>query len=261
MYTLCFSFGLADAENIVELMREIDPDGTIRIEDEITDARRIINGTKPAVVWLSANDENFALAEDVHNSSGKTNFIFVAKDSNMAFNAMSVHASGYVLEPVTKEAVRTELKELRYPANEDKTLLKVQCFGNFDVFRKGRIMRFARSLSKEAFAYLVDRRGAGCTVPEICSVLWENRPIDTNLKSQCRVILASLKSDLETIGAGDVIVKEWNTWSIDADKISCDYYDFLRNEGKTLDAYRGEYMSQYSWAEMTSGSLYRMTNE
>lgn len=261
MYTLSFSFGLADAEKIVELMNRIDPEGTHRVEDRMTEVRHIIASMKPAVVWLAANDENFALVEEAHSTSGKTNFIFVAKDPEKAFSAMSAHASGYILEPVTEEAIRTELKELRHPVNEDETLLKVQCFGNFEVFSKGRIMKFARSLSKEAFAYMIDRRGAGCTVAEICSVLWENRPIDTNLKSQCRVILASLKKDLEAVGAGNVLVKEWNTWGVNADIISCDYYDFLRNKNKTEVTYHGEYMSQYSWAEMTSGSLYQMTNE
>lgn len=50
---------------------------------------------------------------------------------------------------------------------------------------------------KEALAYLIDRRGAGCTVGEICSVLWEDRQTDKKLKSQCRVIMAALKRELE----------------------------------------------------------------
>ena len=51
------------------------------------------------------------------------------------------------------------------------------------------------------------------------------------------------------------------TWGIDADRIECDYYDFLRSEGKNQDTYMGEYMAQYSWAEMTSGTLYQMAGE
>ena len=57
----------------------------------------------------------------------------------------------------------------------------------------------------------------------------------------------------------DVLVKGWNTWGVDAEKISCDYYDFLKNAGGTLNTYRGEYMAQYSWAEMTVGRLYNIT--
>lgn len=122
-------------------------------------------------------------------------------------------------------------------------------------------MKFARSLSKEAFAYLVDRRGAGCTVGEICSILWEDRQADKMLKSQCRVILGSLKKDLETVGAGDVIVKNWNTWGIDTGKISCDYYEFLKGDALAENSFRGEYMAQYSWAEMTIGRLLEMAGQ
>ena len=138
-------------------------------------------------------------------------------------------------------------------------MLMVQCFGNFEVFWKNGIVRFSRSLGKEALAYLVDRRGAGCTVGEICSVLWEDRTADKALKSQCRVILSSLKKDLEKIGAGDVIVKYWNTWGIDTSKLTCDYYAFLKKDSEAVNSFRGEYMAQYSWAEMTVGRLYNIT--
>lgn len=258
MYTLSFSFGLADSEKIIESMKKIDPKGTHRIVGKTDEMQRLITDAKPDVVWLAAEDKNFALAEKSRKGSPRTNFIFVAKTPDRAIDAIRVRASGFVLTPVTESAVRRELAEFRYPVSENEALLTVRCFGSFEVFSKGRIIRFARSLSKEAFAYMVDRRGAGCTVAEICAVLWENRPVDRSLKSQCRVILASLKKDLEAVGAEEVLVKGWNTWGVDADLISCDYFDYLRDADNTTEAYLGEYMSQYSWAEMTSGNLYRM---
>ena len=73
--------------------------------------------------------------------------------------------------------------------------------------------------------------------------------------------MASLRKDLEAAGAGDVLVKGWNTWGIDAAKIACDYYDYLRNADSAANTYRGEYMAQYSWTDMTSGSLYQMSDK
>ena len=261
MNTLCIARGFAQAEYINEIMHRIYPDGTHRIAEDSEDALRMTGKAAPDVVWLAATEENFALAEESLRRKLRINYIFAGNDGSAAADAFRVHASGYVMVPVTEETVRGELANLRYPSEGQEPVLRVQCFGNFEVFRHGRIIRFARSLSKEAFAYLVDRRGAGCTVSEICSVLWENRLVDTNLKSQCRVILASMKKDLEAVGAEDVLIKEWNTWGIDAGKISCDYYDFLKDQGKTPNMYRGEYMAQYSWAELTGGSLYQMTDE
>lgn len=261
MFTICACGNTDNAQKISSFMSKADPDGSHQRENDPEKVLGILGRAAPDVVWLDADEGGLSIARKGREILPRANFIFIAKGPEHAAEAMQLRASGYVIEPVTEEAVREELDNLRYPVSMDRTLLRIQCFGNFEAFSNGKIVRFARSLSKQALAYMVDRRGAGCTVSEICSVLWENRPIDTNLKSQCRVILASLKKDLEAVGAGAVLVKGWNTWGVDTARIECDYYDFLRSGDKAEDSYRGEYMAQYSWAEMTSGSLYQMTNE
>ena len=55
----------------------------------------------------------------------------------------------------------------RQVLREDDGRLRVQCFGNFEVFFGGLPLKFARSKTKELFAYLVNRRGAVCTVREL----------------------------------------------------------------------------------------------
>ena len=60
---------------------------------------------------------------------------------------------------------------------------------------------------------------------------------------------------LAAVGADDVLIKMWNVWSVDTGKINCDYYDFLRLDMSATNNFRGEYMTQYSWAEMTTGNL------
>ena len=57
------------------------------------------------------------------------------------------------------------------------------------------------------------------------------------------------------MGAEDVIVKAWNSCGIDTSKVECDYYDYLKGDNYALNSFQGEYMSQYSWAEMTLGEL------
>ncbi|MGL4282475.1 hypothetical protein [Eubacterium aggregans] len=41
------------------------------------------------------------------------------------------------------------------------------------------------------------------------------------------------------------------------EQIQCDYYDWLAGKASGINAYRGEYMSQYSWGEETHGVLER----
>ena len=43
---------------------------------------------------------------------------------------------------------------------------------------------------------------------------------------------------------------------MNTDNVECDYYKYLNGEPNALNSYSGEYMMQYSWAEMTNGFLY-----
>jgi two-component system LytT family response regulator len=60
---------------------------------------------------------------------------------------------------------------------------------------------------------------------------------------------------LERVGAADVFLKARNSFAVARDKLDCDFYSFLRGDSAAVNAYFGEYMTQYSWAEMTLGSL------
>ena len=120
-------------------------------------------------------------------------------------------------------------------------------------------MHFSRTMSKEAFAYLINKRGAGVSVAELCAVLWEERYAESGLKAQCRVLLRNLKMDLKKVGAENVLIKDWNAWSINAAAVNCDYYNFLQGDAYAINSFRGEYMSQYSWAEMSIGTMVRKT--
>ncbi len=263
MRTIAIDDQLSVANEVSEIMHEIDPEGTHEaFNDQMLALASIVND-KPDIAWLDIEMpglSGFEMAAGIKKISPDTNIVFITAYSQYALEAIGMHPSGYVIKPVTKEQLIDEINNLRQPAKkkEESAKLRVQCFGNFEVFCEGKMVRFSRSLSKEALAYLIDRRGAGCTVNEICSVLWEDKEIDTNRKSQCRVVLGSLRKDLEAVGAGDVVVKMWNTWGVDTGKVSCDYYDFLRNDKDAVNQFRGEYMAQYSWAEMTAVSLYDM---
>lgn len=135
--------------------------------------------------------------------------------------------------------------------------LRVQTFGNFGVFWDGTPVRFHRSRTKELFAYLIDRRGAGCTMGELISVLWEGRPDTSGVRSQLRSLIADLRGTLEELGEEAVVVKERNLIAVDPQQVDCDYYRFLAGDRGAVNAFQGEYMANYSWAEPTAGALNR----
>ena len=265
MVTLAVDDRLPTAQQIRDMMIEINPEGAHYAGNDPEEMLGSVDENKPDIVWLDIEMPGMSgleMAAEIKKKSSDTNIVFVTGFPEYAVDAFGMHVSGYVLKPATKEKLREEIENLRHPVPQNKeseSQLTVQCFGNFEVFGSEGMVQFSRSLSKEALAYLIDRRGAGCTVSEICAVLWEDRQADKKLKSQCRVIMAALKKDLENAGAGAVIVKNWNTWGVDTTKISCDYYEFLKGDNSSVNAFRGEYMAQYSWAEMTIGNLFDIT--
>lgn len=195
------------------------------------------------------------LARKLKETVPNINIIFVTGYSDFTAEAMAMHASGYIMKPVTPDKVKRELEDLRYPI-PDKVLMKVQCFGNFDVFTTdGKPIKFARSKSKELLAILVSKKGSSCTIKELTSILFENSEDDEKKKDYTQQLISTLIKTLRGLGIDKVINKSYNSISINTDLIECDYYKFNEKDPNSLVGYSGEFMAQYSWAEYVSGYL------
>lgn len=197
-------------------------------------------------------------AKRIREISPRTNIVFVTAYSDYALDAFPLHPSGYLVKPATAEKVRLELSNLRYPVQPDQTcMLRVRCFGSFEVFANGKPVSFAYQKTKEMLAYLVDRRGAACNTAELCAVLWEDKPDTLELRNYLRKLISDLSHTLASVGADGVFVKRRNSFAVAADQLDCDYYRMLRREISAINTYTGAYMSQYSWADMSLGALDR----
>ena len=179
------------------------------------------------------------------------NIIFVTGFSDYKGDAMDLRASGYILKPVTAEDVAAELKYLRFPiVPKSNALLRVQCFGNFDVFTPdGSHVRFERSKSKEIFAYLVHKHGSSCTFREIFAAIYEDEAYEQKLQNLLQTYIYAMIKSLKAVGADKVIIRSYNAISVNPDLLDCDYYRFKELDAGAVNAYQNEYMSQYSWAE------------
>ena len=47
-----------------------------------------------------------------------------------------------------------------------------------------------------------------------------------------------------------MLVHRRNAYSVNTNLISCDYYDYLDRKPAAEKLYRGEFIRQYSWAEV-----------
>ena len=54
----------------------------------------------------------------------------------------------------------------------------------------------------------------------------------------------------------DLLIREHRELAIRRDMVDCDYYRMLEGDMDALNSYRGKYMMEYSWAELTNANLY-----
>lgn len=191
------------------------------------------------------------LAEKLVELHPRCKIIFCTGHEEYAVSAFQIHAVGYLMKPITAEAVQKELDHIKGIKLTEK-LLTIKCFGNFEVLYNGELLPFKRRKSKELLAILVDRNGTGMTAKQICAILFPEDTDDTKNSAYLRQLVLDLKHTLKTVHAEDVFKHEIPYYRIDTDLVKCDYLSFLET-GKPK--FLGEYMTQYSWAERTCAML------
>ena len=192
-----------------------------------------------------------ALAEKIIASRPNCKIVFCTGYEEYAIPAFKLHASGYLMKPIAAEDVQGEIDNIKGIRQKEK-LLRVNCFGNFEVYVKEEKLVFKRLKTKELFAFLIDRKGAGMTAKQICAVLFPDDTDDTKNSAYLRQLFMDLKNTLKSVGAESVLCHETPCYRVDTGLIKCDYISYLET-GKP--EFHGEYMTQYSWAEETCAML------
>lgn len=266
-------------ENLHDAIVEAVPDAEVgdymRAE---TVLEAVKAGLRPDVVFSDIrmpDMDGLELAAAIRKMSPDTCIIFVTAYSQYALDAWKQHVQGYLVKPVIAEDIRETLAHLPLRSGQTKEngaaenagettakrkgktkdLLQVHCFGRFEVFLRGEPIIFERKQSKELLAFLIDCEGTACTAEEIMTAMWEDETNKKAAMARIRRILSDLKSTLKKYGADDVLVREHRQIAIRRDLVDCDYYRMLDGDPEAISSYQGEYMIQYSWAEMTAARL------
>ena len=192
-----------------------------------------------------------ALAEKILSASPDCKIVFCTGYEEYAIPAFKLHASGYLMKPISAEDVQGEIDNIIGVRHKERQIT-VKCFGNFEVYVKNQKLMFKRLKTKELFAFLVDRNGAGMTAKQICAVLFPDDTDDNKNAAYLRQLVLDLKNTLRSVGAESVLCHETPCYRIDTTLIRCDYISYLET-GKP--EFHGEYMTQYSWAEDTCAML------
>ena len=173
------------------------------------------------------------LAEKLLELQPRCKIVFCTGYEEYAVSAFQLHVSGYLMKPITPEAVQKEIDHIKRVKATEK-LLTIQCFGYFEVFYNGEILPFKRTKAKEFLAVLIDRNGAGMTAKQICAVLFPEDTDDTKNAAYLRQLVLDLKNTLKGIHAEDVLKHDTPYYRIDTNLVKCDYLSFLETENRSF---------------------------
>lgn len=196
-----------------------------------------------------------ALAESIKRYAPSVNIVIVTAYDRYALDALKLFVSGYLLKPVMDDDMRKVLDNLRTPVTSSWKQLDIVCFGNFEVFVGSRPLVFKRKKEKEILAYLICLKGASATKGEICAAVFEDEADAEKTGAYFKTIMAALRSDLKRCGFEELLIHSNNSYSVDVNRIRCDYYEYLQGNAENGRSYKGEFLSQYSWAERFVYSL------
>lgn len=260
--TIVIAYDKKTVDVLVGKLKAVDEEVIV---NGFTEEKAIIRNIKQSKVDVVVVDigsdfkRSIAFAKRLKKINSSVNIIFVADTTEFAFDAMVLHASGYLVKPITKKALLNEFKDLRKPILRCKEKrIHIHCFGNFEVYIDGKACKFKYVKTKELLAYLVDRRGSNCTNGELLGALWEDSEVTYSLENYLRNLISDLKAVFRESGLSDFIIKQRGQIRINTEMANCDYYNYVSGLcGSKID-FTGEYMTQYSWAESTLAGIEAM---
>lgn len=208
------------------------------------------------------NMNGLELAKELRQLRPQISIIFITAYSQYSLDAFDVHPTSYLLKPFDQVRLNKEVEyALSVRAERKPTHIAVQTFGHFEILVDGNTLSFRRSKSKELLAYLVARKGAGVTRQDAFAALWEDREYDVSMQKQMDVVIRSLRDTLQSSGIGGLFELRNRNLRIRPELIDCDMYRFLDGDEDAVNAYFGEFMSQYAWASAMEAQLTRIQNK
>jgi len=216
------------------------------------------NNAKVSAAFLDINIgemNGIELAKHIRKLAPNCNIVFTTGYNQYYGEAFELGASDYLLKPITPDKVKRALNNFRVPKESlYPEKLYIQCFGNFEIFYDKTPIKFQRQKTKEMLAYLVLKKGSGVTKREMTGILF-----DIDNSSYYGVCKKDLIDTLKNFGCEELIITSWKSMAINMKYAKCDFYDYEKGLPRAINLYKGDFMSQYEWAEDTNAILYNRT--
>ena len=141
-----------DLKSISDLMENLVPDASFTAFDNPLSAlaKARVEEIDMAILDIKMPElDGIALGAYLRELNPFINIIFLSAHKDYGFEAMDMHASGYVIKPATESRMRRELAELRFAEKfNDHKRAFAQTVGNFEFFVDGKPVEFKYKQTK-----------------------------------------------------------------------------------------------------------------
>ncbi|MDO4650427.1 MAG: PAS domain-containing protein, partial [Eubacteriales bacterium] len=148
-----------------------------------------------------------------------------------------------------------EKSVLKFPKTANAHTVEIHTFGYFEVLVDNKPIAFRSAKARELLAILVDRKENFTSREAIISMLWENETVNPATLTRCRKTFMNLMTELKEYGIEDILETQNSQRRIVPEKVNCDLFEYQKGDPQAIQRFRGEYMNEYSWSEITLSSL------
>ncbi|MGN0072705.1 MAG: response regulator [Coriobacteriales bacterium] len=162
----------------------------------------------------------------------KANILFCTAYNEYALEAFGIHVLGYLMKPVTARDICEVLDDMLPSWRTEKTISLPACLAGREprvrvvfgvqpqVFIDGELVLFPRRKSLVLFGYLVEKRGEPVSTEQLAEVLWPEEPYSRKTKNKVTAAISSLRKILRDHGCEELLVKDWNSLSVDMTQVT-----------------------------------------
>ena len=184
--------------------------------------------------------------------------IFVTAHPEYAADAIHAKADFVVFKPYEREDILDALERARLLSERQKKRIRFRTFGHFDLFVDGKLVSFKSAKAKELLALCVSRMGGEVTIYEMVDTLWAGTG-DQGLGY--RTTIKALADALKEVNAEKILKRKRSVLYLDTDEFDCDLIDFKAGKPEAVNAFHGEFMQQYAWAQIMAQELNAEKNQ
>ena len=105
-------------KSLVHVLSDTLPDAQVFGFEALSESLRFASANRIAAAFVDidlSGDSGIVLAKMLMSIAPRTNIIFLSSHPEAFTAAWNLHASGFVLSPLTPDKVRQEIENLRYP--------------------------------------------------------------------------------------------------------------------------------------------------